>query len=122
MLDDNLIRFIVNPHSRGGKTGKKWNKTYSKLQKHLTVPHDFILADGIGTGVDAAKDAINEGITTLVSVGGEGGNNEVVNAIYQSNNPSVRLGFIRSGTVNDYQQAINWPKKSKNGIFKNRQN
>ena len=45
----------------------------------------------------------------IISVGGEGTANEVVNGIYQSKK-LVKYGFIRSGTVNDYLRTINWPE------------
>lgn len=102
--------FIVNPHSRGGKTKKAWNQYLKKLESDYKNPFEYKIADGIGTGKEAATKAIDDGFSTLVAVGGEGTVNEVANAIYFSKTNGLNLGFIQSGTVNDYQQVINWPK------------
>jgi diacylglycerol kinase family enzyme len=102
--------FIVNPHSKGGKTKKSWNQYLKKLESNYSKPFEYKIADGIGTSNEAARNAIDDGYTTLIAVGGEGTANEVANAIYFSKANGVNLGFIQSGTVNDYQQVINWPK------------
>ncbi len=104
------IFFVVNPHSAGGRTGQLWPKTWEKIKNYFSYPVEYSICDGIGTGKTATIDAIkSKNYTTIVSVGGEGGNNEVINAIYETD-PSVKVGFIRSGTANDYLTTINWPK------------
>ncbi|MDH5401100.1 MAG: diacylglycerol kinase family protein [Candidatus Heimdallarchaeota archaeon] len=108
-MEDKSVYFVVNPHSRAGKTGKNWDKMYTKIQQLIKYPSDFKIADGIGTGLEATTDAIKEGYTTIVGVGGEGTINECVNGIYNSNKKEITLGFIISGTVNDYQHLIEWP-------------
>ncbi len=106
---DQSILFVVNPESKGGKTGKTWLKTFEIIKPLLTNPHDFVIADGIGSGITSTLDGIKDGYTTIISVGGEGSNNEVANGIYRSGNKDVSLGFIKSGTANDYLNVINWP-------------
>ena len=102
--------FIINPHSRGGKTKSNWPKYLKQIEQNYSCTFEYKIADGIGTGYDIAKNAIDDGYKTLIAVGGEGTVNEVVNAIYFSQKPELTLGFIQSGTVNDYQQVIEWPK------------
>ena len=106
----NSTIFIVNPHSGGGKTKKLWNKYLRIIKSNYVFDYDYLIADGIGSGYEAARNAIDEGYQTLIPVGGEGTVNEIVNGIYFSKKPDLNLGFIQSGTVNDYQQVINWPK------------
>ncbi|OLS20715.1 MAG: putative lipid kinase YegS [Candidatus Heimdallarchaeota archaeon LC_2] len=111
-IDDQLF-FVVNPNSQGGKTRKEWSKFEKVLKDSLGNNFDFKLADGIGTGMEISKDAIQDGCNTIVSVGGEGTTNEVVNAILQSKNSgkTISLGFIRSGTANDFlsNNVYDWP-------------
>lgn len=109
-MDPSSVFFVVNPHSRGQKTRKLWEKSYlPKLQATKELTYDFKIADGIGTGKIAASDAIHDGYNKIVPIGGEGTVNEVVNAIHESKK-DIELGFIRSGTVNDYLHIMNWPE------------
>ncbi len=105
---DHSVAFVVNPESRGGETGRTWEKKLKVIEKHLTYPFTYRIAKGIGTGVQTTKELIEEGHTMIISVGGEGTANEVVNGIMESRKQVV-MGFIKSGTVNDYLKVINWP-------------
>ncbi len=102
--------FIVNPESRGGKTKKLWEKYLLKIETNYEKDYDHVIANGIGSGYEATRNAIDDGYETLIAVGGEGTINEIVNAVYFSKKSDLNIGFIQSGTVNDYQQVINWPK------------
>jgi diacylglycerol kinase family enzyme len=117
-VSDYSALFVVNPHARGGKTREKWDDMYAKIQKNLSIQNEYVIADGIGTGVTSTIDGINDGHNIIVSVGGEGAANEVVNGIYQSGNGSVYMSFIRAGTVNDYLHVINWPEKLEDQVKK----
>ncbi len=102
--------FIVNPESRGGETGKTWDKKLQTIKKRFFIPFDHVIAQGRGTGISTTLEAIADGYDLLIPVGGEGTVNEVVNGIYHSGKAeSLTLGFIRSGTVNDYLKVIGWP-------------
>ena len=110
-MTDHSILFIVNPSAGGNKNGKNWEKRYELIQKSLNYQSDYIIADGIGTGITTTINAIDSGdYTMLVAVGGEGTSNEVVNGMYLCNS-KLPLGFIRGGTVNDYLKEINWPRE-----------
>ncbi len=107
---DNLFFFVVNPNSQGDKTGKEWPKYEKDIMETLGNNYGYKFADGMGTGIEITKDAIQEGFNTIVGVGGEGTMNEVANGILQSNN-ATPLGFIRSGTANDFlsKNVYDWP-------------
>ncbi len=106
---DYSVGFVVNPESRGGETGRTWEKRLKVIERELKHPFEYRIAEGIGTGVATTKDLISDGHNMIVSVGGEGTTNEVVNGIMESG-VDVVLGFIRSGTVNDYLKVIGWPQ------------
>ena len=107
----------MNPNSHGGKTGKEWDKQEKIISDYLGNNFSYKLADGIGTGTQITKDAIQEGCNTIISVGGEGTANEVLNGIIETD-PSVPLGFIRSGTANDFlsENVYNWPIEIENQL------
>lgn len=108
---DHQFFFVVNPNSQGDRTGKEWSKYEKTIKEVIGNNYAYKLADGIGTGIEITKDAIQDGFNTIISVGGEGTTNEVVNGIIQSNQ-SIPLGFIRSGTANDFlsKNVYNWPE------------
>ncbi|MHA2253622.1 MAG: diacylglycerol kinase family protein, partial [Candidatus Kariarchaeaceae archaeon] len=81
---DQSILFVVNPESKAGKTGKTWDKTYEQIRSHLKGSYDYVIADGRGKGIEATMDGIQAGYNTIVSVGGEGSNNEVANGVINS--------------------------------------
>lgn len=109
-MSDRSILFVVNPEANAGRTGKNWEKTYENIKKTLNITSDYVIANGISTGLEKTLDGIKEGYTDLIAVGGDGALNEVTNGIYQSGK-SINLGFIRGGTVNDYLTSTGWPDR-----------
>lgn len=111
------VHFIINPHSQGGRTASLWQgyiERFEQIAKNRyldsTIDIRYTVADGISTGIAATLTAIQDGATLIISIGGEGGNNEVANGILQSGK-SVPMGFIRAGTANDFlsENSYNWP-------------
>jgi YegS/Rv2252/BmrU family lipid kinase len=106
---DNQYFFVVNPNSKGRKTGKDWDKNEKTIREYLGNDFDYKLADGIGTGREITQNAIKDGYDTIIGVGGEGTINEVINGVMDTNS-AVPVGFIRSGTANDFlsENVYNW--------------
>jgi len=103
--------FIVNPNSQGGRTEKNWKKYKKIIDNQFSHPWDFKIADSIGSGMKLSEEAVKDGYTTIVGIGGEGTINEVINGAYPVN-PATKFGFIRSGTSNDFlsDRVYQWPK------------
>jgi YegS/Rv2252/BmrU family lipid kinase len=75
----------------------------------LRFEHDFTEAPR--HAVQLASEAVKQGYETVVSVGGDGTINEVVNGIYESGNmEDVSLGIISTGTGSDYIRTIGIPR------------
>jgi diacylglycerol kinase (ATP) len=75
----------------------------------LHFEHDFTEAPR--HAIELAKVAVKQGYETVVSVGGDGTINEVVNGLYESGTlEDVSLGIISTGTGSDYIRTIGIPR------------
>jgi diacylglycerol kinase (ATP) len=103
-------KLIVNPAAGAGRTRKKWPQIMARLKSiGLRFEHDFTEAPK--HAVELAKDAVKQGYDTVVSVGGDGTINEVVNGLYDSGTlEDVSLGIISTGTGSDYIRTIGIPR------------
>jgi len=103
-------RLIVNPVAGAGRTAKKWPQIMSLLQSAgLKFEHD--LTEAPGHARELAKSAAKKGYELVVSVGGDGTINEVVNGLYDAGNiADVMLGIIGTGTGSDYIRTIGIPR------------
>lgn len=59
-----------------------------------------------------AREAVGEGITTIIAAGGDGTINEVVNGLMAAGNPDVRLGILPVGTMNVFAVELGIPLNS----------
>jgi diacylglycerol kinase (ATP) len=100
----------VNPISGAGKTAKRWSHIKQFLTKSgLKFEHD--ITEAPGHAIELAKSAVSKGYELIVSVGGDGTINEVVNGIYASGSlKDVNLGIIGSGTGGDYIRTLGVPQ------------
>ncbi|MCX6002891.1 MAG: diacylglycerol kinase family lipid kinase [Chloroflexi bacterium] len=99
-------RLIVNPAAGAGRTAKKWPYIKQLLKKiGLRFEHD--ITEAPGHAIELAKSAVSKGYKLVVSVGGDGTINEIVNGLYASGGiKDVELGIIGTGTGSDYIRTI----------------
>lgn len=103
---------VVNPHSSNGKTLNKW-PLYHKRLRDEGYPIDYAYTTGPGDGVDITKKVLKEGYTHIISVGGDGTMNEVVNGFFSSNgliNQDAELAVFSHGTGCDFTRTLQIPK------------
>jgi len=103
-------RLIVNPTAGAGRTAKKWPQIMGLLKSiGLRFEHD--LTEAPGHAIELAKSAAKKGYELVVSVGGDGTINEIVNGLYDAGSMGdVRLGIISTGAGNDYIRTIGIPR------------
>jgi len=78
----------------------------------LRFEHD--LTEAPMHAIELAKSAAKKGYELVVSVGGDGTINEVVNGLYDAGNiKDVMLGIISTGTGSDYIRTIGVPRQHK---------
>ncbi len=102
----NYARLIVNPVAGAGKTARKWPHIMARLQS-FDLRFDYDLTEAPGHARELAKTAVAKGYELVVSVGGDGTINEVVNGLYDTGSiADVMCGIIGTGTGGDYIRTI----------------
>jgi len=97
------IRVIVNPKSR--KYSRKRLEAVLR-RKFADTSFDIVPTAYPGHATDISRQAVRQGVDTVVVVGGDGTINEVFNGIMGSD---VALGIIPAGTANDLALYYNLP-------------
>ena len=95
---------IVNPVSANGKTGKRWPSLYARWCA-AKLEFDVALTQHAGHAETLASQAAARGYTRVVSVGGDGTVNEVVNGLMKCAVPPV-FAVIPCGTGSDFARAL----------------
>ena len=99
------VKLIVNPAAGAGKAARKW-PLIQGLLRSIGVRFEHELTEAPGHAVELAEAAVKQGYGRLVSVGGDGTVNEVVNGMYAAGNSDVELGIISTGTGSDYVRTL----------------
>ena len=103
-------RLIVNPAAGAGKTARKWPHIMARLHS-IDLRFDYDLTEAPGHARELAKTAVDKGYELVVSVGGDGTINEVVNGLYDTGSiADVMFGIIATGTGGDYIRTIGIPR------------
>ena len=103
--------FIVNSTAGRGKTGKKISKLVTSLNEHK-IDFEIELTKAPQHAIQIAKDAIKKGFHNIISVGGDGTLNEVVNGVMLSGkSEEVNVGIIPEGGGNDFATGFNLSSK-----------
>ena len=107
--ENNKCLVIVNPKASIGKAEKDW-PIIKQILINEGVAFDFVVTQHQGHAIELVRDSITEkGYTKLVSVGGDGTNNEVINGIFtQKRFPTeqITMGIIPMGTGNDWRRTF----------------
>lgn len=106
------VRAIVNPRSANGRTAKRWRE-YEGILRRVFARFDFVFTSAPMDAVTLVQKTIREGIDLIISVGGDGTLNEVVNGFFEGGkliSDSVKLGVISTGTGADFIKTIKFPK------------
>lgn len=99
-------KVIVNPIAGAGRTAKKWPQIMGLL-KSIGLRFEYDLTEAPGHAIELAKSAAKKGYELVVSVGGDGTINEIVNGLYNAGNiRDVTLGIISTGAGADYIRTI----------------
>ena len=112
-------KFIINPKSAGGKTGKKWNEIFKLLQKTFGNDADAAFTEGPMHAVQLTKESIRDEYDSIIAVGGDGTINEVLNGFFEDDQllrDNVALGVLEMGTGADFIRSLNMPNRWEEAI------
>lgn len=105
---DTLI--IVNPTAGGNNAARMWPHIQERLGE-LGVRYDAALTERPGHAIALATEGVTRGYASIVSVGGDGTLNEVVNGIMNAPSPhDVTVGVIAVGTGGDFVRMLGLPR------------
>lgn len=100
---------VVNPESANGRTRKAWKRMERALVKR-SIEIDVRYTKGPGDATLITRKALQNGYNRIVSVGGDGTLNEVVNGFFDENqhhiNPEAGLSIIPLGTGGDFARMF----------------
>lgn len=103
------LLFIYNPHAGKSKI-KSWLSDIIELFAKANYEVVIYSTKGKKDGTKIAKDCLErDNYDLVVCSGGDGTLNEVISGVMQSNK-KVKIGYIPSGTTNDFSVNLNIPK------------
>lgn len=111
-MNSKKIAVVVNPASANGTTAKRWPEIQSLMEKEGLSPAVFFTS-GPGDATRLTRRAMEDGYDLIVSAGGDGTANEVVNGFISPQGivrEGVAVGFISMGTGGDLIKTLGIPK------------
>jgi len=102
---------IINPNAGNGKGKKDWNRISGIFKKNdIEIYPGFTTSKG--HAAELAREGISNGFRNIITVGGDGTLNEVVNGTFTQQYCSpgeILLGLIPVGTGNDWGRMFGIP-------------
>lgn len=99
---------ILNPNSRGGKTGKSADELLRVISRHVGEV-DRRDTESPRHGCAIAEEAALEGREVVIAVGGDGTLSEVTNGLMKARATGAttpKLGIVGQGTGGDFQRTL----------------
>lgn len=99
---------VVNPVSANKTTARDWPR-YEKILLDSGYEFEAVLTERPGHATELARQALKLGYKTIMSVGGDGTMNEVVNGFFEEGQPvnkDSRLVVFSRGTGCDFIKAL----------------
>jgi len=111
--------FIVNPNAANGTAAKIWPALADKVRARVGE-FTVLFTERMGHAMELARRAAADGADLVVSVGGDGTLNEVVNGLLKPDgmpvNPEAALAQICIGTGGDFRKTTGLPKEQEGAL------
>ncbi len=105
------IALVVNPVSANGATAKRWPEVEALFQE-ADVEFSYSFTEAPEHATDITRTYLQQGYDLIISVGGDGTANEVVNGFFSEGqliNPQAAVAFMSTGTGRDLGRTIGTP-------------
>src|SRR5215210_8479762 len=104
-------RNIVNPQANKGNCARRWPQIKAELEKNTgsLSQADVVMTRARGHASELARQAASDGCDRIISVGGDGTLNEVLNGLIADNRPiapGIVLAQIPGGTSNELSRSF----------------
>jgi diacylglycerol kinase (ATP) len=99
---------VVNPRSAGGRTSREW-KEIERLLGAAFPQMSVAFSKQRGDATALVREALAEGHSEIVAVGGDGTINEAMNGFFDDEGsiaPDAVFGFVTSGTGGDFRKSF----------------
>lgn len=105
------IALVVNPVSANGTTAKRWPEVEAAFQE-ADAEFSYSFTEAPEHATDITRTYLQQGYDLIISVGGDGTANEVVNGFFNEGqviNPQAAAAFMSTGTGRDLGRTIGTP-------------
>ncbi len=109
---------VVNPASANGRTGKRWPELAARLRARVDA-FDVLFTEAPQQATSLTRAALEGGARRVVSVGGDGTHNEVVNGFFRAGEaiaPEATLSIVPTGTGGDLRRTLGLPNDALEAI------
>ncbi len=108
MISSRKIAAVVNPHSAGGKTARRWPEIARALEQRVGAINARFTSEK-GEATNLAREFLLEGCGLIIAAGGDGTVNEVANGFLENDrpvSPESCLGILPLGTGGDFRRTL----------------
>lgn len=104
-------KVILNPYADRWRAGARRPEAEAAL-KTVGLEYALDVTERPGHGMELASEAVRQGFDPIISAGGDGSLNEVLNGILQAigDQHPPSLGILPLGTANDVVDNLNMPR------------
>jgi diacylglycerol kinase (ATP) len=111
-MKTSYVNIIINPVAGHGKAGRMARTLLHMIKKSSDFEINICFSREKDDATVITRNAVKDGASMVIAVGGDGTVNEVVNGFFDEGkaiNPLCELGIINCGTGGGYSKTLKYP-------------